>query len=787
VYNPLPPGFPARLLVRASASDGLDLPEVGKTMSRLLLLSLTSLLFVALSPLRAQPTEAEPPRRQPPLKPASRAELDHVEALKLYALGTLRERQNRLLEALHAFEEARRLDPESASIHRALIPLYFALDRLDDALAACRRVLELDPGDFETAYRYARQLRAMGQTKEALAVLLRTADCPRLKERLEVRAQVFNDLAQLQEESGDRDKAEKSLREVLAILDNPAALMEQGPYNRDEIVKQAAEVHERLGKLYLRSQKTKEAIESFQAALKLDPQRSPRLSLNLAEVHVSRGEEDKGLAQVEDYLRSRPQGMEGYELRIRLQRKLGREAELLPSLMRSAAADPNNQPLQLLLAREYRKAGKAELAEPIYRKLLLQSPTPETYRGLLQMYKEQGQRGAVQLLSELDEAIGKASGDKGRGKKVELNEAQKEEIQRAAVRARSMLLVLRDDAELVKLLLPAATRRLSSEPGLRFTTALMLANLAGRTRHLPAAEELYRFCLRVRQGSDNEAELYAGLLTVLSLAHKNQAIIEVCNEGLKTARATNRLLFLQELAAAHAALGHDDKALAAVDEAVQVAGADSKLRCRLERAQLLSQTEHYRQALAECQALLKEYNQSGDVHKIRSVLSGIHSATHQHDKAEEQLLLILKDDPDNATANNDLGYLWADQNKKLDEAEKRIRRALELDRRQRTRFPRVELDGDRDNAAYVDSLGWVLFRKGDWPGARRELEKASTLPGGDDDPVVWDHLGDVYFRLKDKAQASRAWRKAIELYESGGRRRPDERYREIKEKLQSLP
>ncbi len=169
------------------------------------------------------------------------------------------------------------------------------------------------------------------------------------------------------------------------------------------------------------------------------------------------------------------------------------------------------------------------------------------------------------------------------------------------------------------------------------------------------------------------------------------------------------------------------------------------------------------------------------------MLSAICSAAHQYDKAEEQLTLILKDDPDDATANNDLGYLLADQNKKLDEAEKRIRRALELDRRQResnksTRF----MDGDGDNAAYVDSLGWVLFRKGDWDGARRELEKAEALPAGGEDPVVWDHLGDVYFRLQKVEKATSAWRTAVELYESGGHRRPDERYREIKEKLRRL-
>ncbi len=754
-------------------------------MSRLVASSLMGWLLVALVPAAAQTTDADPPTRHVPAKPASRQELDHLEAVKLYGRGVALEHQNRLIEAMRTFEQARRLDPDSAAIHRALVPLYFALDRLDDALTSCRRVLELDPGDYEIGYRYARQLRVLGRHKEAIFVLERTAECPKLKERLEVRAQVFYDLGQLQEDAGELGKAEKSLREVLAVLDNPAALMEQGPYNREEIDKQAAETHERLGKLYLKSKKSAEAIEEFQAALKKDPLRSARLALNLAQVYVSQGEPDKALAQVEQYLRSQPQGMEGYEQRIQLQKQLGREADIVPSLEQSASADRNNQALQLLLAREYRKVGRTDLAEPIYRKQLDQSPTAEVYRGLFQLYKDQGERGAERLLTELDDAINKASNDDGSGKKKEMNELQREAAQRAATHARAMLQVLREDAGLVKLLLPAATRRLRAGANLRYATSAMLAELAGRTRLYEEAETLYRHCLR-SPGNNNETQIYAGLLRVLSMAHKNREIIAVCQQGLKTAQNTNRVLFFLDMAEAYMGLNQVQESLAAADEAVQTAGPDLKLTCRLGRAQLLSQAERHEQAIAECQALLKEYNQSGDVHRIRHLLSAIYSAAQQGDKAEEQLLLILKDDPEDATANNDLGYLWADQNKKLDEAEKRIRRALELDKRQRNSLARVGMDSDRDNAAYVDSLGWVLFRKGDWPGARRELEKASSLPTGDDDPVVWDHLGDVYFRLKEVDKAGNAWHKAIELYESGGRRRPDERYREIKEKIQNL-
>jgi tetratricopeptide (TPR) repeat protein len=752
-------------------------------MSRFIRTTLPVWLVITIPSLFAQSTDVEPPGRQAPLKPATRQELDHLEAVKLYGLGVVREHQNRLLDATRIFEEARRYDPDSAAVHRALIPLYFALDRIDDALEACRRTLEIEPDDYSTGYRYARQLRAVGRNKEALDVLTRTAECARLKDRLEMRAQVFFDLSQMQEEAGESGKAEKSLLEVLSILDNPAALMEQGPYNREEIVSQSAETHERLGKLYLKQKKSAEAVAEFEEAIKRDPLRSARLGLNVAEVHIARGEPEKALSQVEQYLGSLPRGMEGYELRIKLQRELKRDTDVLPSLIRSAAADHNNAALQLLLAREYRHAGRADLAEPIYRKLLAQSPTAEVYRGLFQLYKEDKNCGGDRLLAQLDEAVGKASGDKGDGKKEELDEAQREAAQLAAAQARTMLSVLREDAEMVKLLLSASTTRLTSNVGLRFTTAIMLASLAGRTRLFDEAERLYRYSLKLREGTRDEAEIYVGLLTVLSMAHKNQAIIEVCKRGLAKADNTNRLLFLREMASAYMALNHVRESLATIDEAVKIAG-DSKLSCRLERAQLLSLAERHESALDECRALLKEYNQGGDAHRIRALMSGIYSTAHQYEKAEEQLLLILRDDPDDATANNDLGYLWADQNKKLEEAEKRIRRALELDKRQRNSLLHIGLNSDLDNAAFVDSLGWVNFRKGDWQAARIELEKASRLPNGDDDPVVWDHLGDVYFRLKETEKAKSAWRKAIELYESGGRRRPDERYRDIKVKLQ---
>src|SRR5207253_524014 len=64
-----------------------------------------------------------------PTRPPTRQELDRRESLKRYALGLLCEREDRLLEAIRAFEYAARLDPEAAPVFKALIPLYLAVDR----------------------------------------------------------------------------------------------------------------------------------------------------------------------------------------------------------------------------------------------------------------------------------------------------------------------------------------------------------------------------------------------------------------------------------------------------------------------------------------------------------------------------------------------------------------------------------------------------------------------------------------------------------------------------------
>src|SRR5262249_7934688 len=245
----------------------------------------------------------------------------------------------------------------------------------------------------------------------------------------------------------------------------------------------------------------------------------------------------------------------------------------------------------------------------------------------------------------------------------------------------------------------------------------------------------------------------------------------------------NRVLFENGMAHAYLALDKMDQAVEAATLAAEHAGEQNRCYCRRIRALILSQAGRTDDAIQACQGMLKDYRKWKDVRDVRNTLSSVYSAAKRSAEAAEQLQMILEQDPNDATANNDLGYLWADEGRNLEEAEKLIRKALTLDRGERTKGKALGPDTDHDNAAYVDSLGWVLFRLGKLAEARKELERAVTYPDGRDDPVVWDHLGDVCSRLNDTARARACWQKALELYDQGHRRKNDDRYKEIKQKL----
>src|SRR5262249_41213314 len=133
-----------------------------------------------------------------------------------------------------------------------------------------------------------------------------------------------------------------------------------------------------------------------------------------------------------------------------------------------------------------------------------------------------------------------------------------------------------------------------------------LAAAAARAKDLPVAERLYRRCLETDLGPALEAAVHDGLLRVLWEQRKYEAVVVLCERGLKQAAGAGRLLFHLNHARALVLLGKVDAGLAEADKAV--AGAldeDARFIARITRLRLLVHAGQHARALAECQALLK--------------------------------------------------------------------------------------------------------------------------------------------------------------------------------------
>lgn len=118
---------------------------------------------------------------------------------------------------------------------------------------------------------------------------------------------------------------------------------------------------------------------------------------------------------------------------------------------------------------------------------------------------------------------------------------------------------------------------------------------------------------------------------------------------------------------------------------------------------------------------------------------------------EKSISMTPKDNPEEAANTlNYLGYMWLEQDQNLDKAGEFIRKANEL---------------QPDNAAYIDSLGWFHFKKGDYQTALKELLRARDLLKElqPEDAEIVDHIGRTYLKLNDRAKAVEFMEKAAEL------------------------
>jgi len=178
-------------------------------------------------------------------------------------------------------------------------------------------------------------------------------------------------------------------------------------------------------------------------------------------------------------------------------------------------------------------------------------------------------------------------------------------------------------------------------------------------------------------------------------------------------------------------LGQADAALSQLERFAR-RNPRQALDVRFTEAQLLEAMERYEEALEAYDEILAARPPSLGLLLSRAEVELARGETEAAIESYREALALR---PESATALNALGYTLADRTDRLKEARKLIEHALEK---------------EPDNAAIIDSMGWVLFRQGEPEEALAYLERAWEMIR---DPEVAAHLGETLWALGRREEA----------------------------------
>lgn len=333
---------------------------------------------------------------------------------------------------------------------------------------------------------------------------------------------------------------------------------------------------------------------------------------------------------------------------------------------------------------------------------------------------------------------------------------------------------------------------------LTYNAAYVLAVDAHLIQDFENAEVLYKVCIEHAfnlRSAQKQAEVFNKLINLFQRQKKYDEAMLVCEKFLKLEADDTiervKPLILDEMIQILAKQKKFDKAMEITEKVLEENEGSwyflhrkaDLLRDQGKSEEALKTYEHVLELLGD--AGMKDADKERYTHYCKYVMSGIYVDLKQLDKGIEILEELLKEKPDNATYNNDLGYLLADNDKRLDEAEQMIRKALDLERGARKKLKEsgdLDEESDKDNAAYVDSLAWVYFKQKKYAEARDLM--LEVVKDEDSQHVeIYDHLAQIYMALGQKADAVKTWKKALTL--DNVTHRDDARKEAVKKRLEA--
>ncbi len=621
-------------------------------------------------------------------RPRSQSERDHLQALALFAAGRMHERREEFAEALRGYQRALRYDPQSGSVAWAIVRVAFHLKRYAEAARYALKDVELDDADPSLLRWLAIYLGEDNDWAGAVVLYQKALAARGQGKETETDIRLRMELGRICHFTEKYQQAADSFARVLHALDHPNEFAIDEPF-RKALLGDAAATYQTMGECFLAAGRPQEARAVFQRAERLKPNQALG-QFHLARVYAKSGKPAEALTALESAFAGHldHEGTTPYETLADVLGTLGRKGELMGRLEKLHAAEPTNAPLGYCLAAQYRAAGKTDQAEALYVALLKQRPSLAGYRGLVEIYR-QGKRfdALVTLVGNMLDKTGV----------LETLGAEAQTIS--------------NDAAAMRGIVAAGRALLKADPAkFGYGSRLAVALLALEAKQYETAAEFFQLTLAAKPKSAAEVLMAWGV--GLLMAERPAEAVKVFQRGIdEKLLPEDNPAFYFYLAGALSLAERTDEALAAARSAAGKKKDSARFRGRV--AWVLYGGKRYEPARKAYEELLREFDAQHDsadtrdvLREARLALSNLAVIRGDLPQAEEWLEQVLDEFPDDEGALNDLGYLWADQNKELQRAKRMIEKAV---------------NAEPDNVAYRDSLGWVLFRLGQVPRGHRPI------------------------------------------------------------------
>ena len=692
-----------------------------------------------------------------------------AESLAAYMEALAAQKSGKLNDALKAFERAEDADPTAAAPVRAHAMLLMRLGRVTQAKAKAETAVELDPNDFETRVQLAvllladrsspkNPIRAVELIEEALAS--KTLN-PKSKEFISIHSVRGRLFIQAQQAA----QAAESYQVILDALEKPE---DYGLDFREhqKLMTDRATGYETVGRVMLQVGRNDNAERAFAALVRINEDRPDEHHYWLALAQYRKDKLDDAEKNLNLYFDSNKRSSESLRLLSDLYNATSRSDDVVPRLRELAEGTTEGSRVELFIGSLLIEKGDGDGAAKVFNNVIAESGDADAHLGLIQVAIVK--RDAALLLENVNKAL---------RARIQIEEL---------FPIRQLIL---NDPDFGKQVVDACIEALEAKTLNQHPVATFFYSRLADSDSLDLPEQEGKL-LQATLDQNPEAALGVEVLSRLGL---NQYMRDKYDEAAATFTKLlllpglpdgQRVMTLYRLSAAQAENERFDEALTAIDTALklrprlpqlmyqqgliqlqagQLSESEDTLRktvglpnidtplagqTRMLLGSLLTQARRWDDAIANYNDLLKMPDITSSLaRRGRSALSNAYVQSGDIKNGEKVLEEVYAETPDDPGVNNDLGYLYAEQNKKLVQAEKMIR---------------IAIAAEPENPAYLDSLGWVLYRLKKFDEALEPLKKATSDPDYRDATII-EHLGDVHKAMDNIDSARKSWQEALDV------------------------